>query len=623
MIIKESPAPLGTERGEKNLKLTSFPKCNIHTPPAFVKSKKSKKLKKIKRNYFSLTNWVCGLHREQILSFLKDVLNCGKDFAGGEVIEVALVNKRKKGEAIREYIEPEKILDWWVQKTQERLDFQKFNFYFSPFLTAESDIFDLINKKSVKGLVGSIVLDVDNEKDLSPSAFKKQILTQIKNAPVKPSIIVWSGKGAHLYILLKKKYIENGSGLGLLSIYNKLATIYGADRGASYNRRYMRSVPFSFNYKYSKPRQILIQYLDEIRYSIAELQTLIANYDNYVENDPLKSPTIDFVKASKGFIPMENTLSPQKEMIKFWGALKRDKKLRDIYNGRKKYSTASEYSFALARALALRGFSRDFTRDILRDWQFGIVKNTHRVKEQSEKEIERRLNKIVGDAYKVSIEAMLTANMKGNEYYSPERLAKLTGLPRSAILKQLKLWQSVEIVKVRYRYEKNRKRKKTLYNLLTKKELSKKHAVIQKGERGRKKSVKKYKIKKSILSPSIVRKFEKTKWEFGIIKKEGGFEAVFENFRRRLESREWKTLQDEFERYSRIQGFDKNKMNFKVSFVLWLIEQIKKRNFYYENIRENLFNTGATWRPHQKRKEKKNEVSEVRTDVLFQESVGV
>ena len=29
------------------------------------------------------------------------------------------------------------------------------------------------------------------------------------------------------------------------------------------------------------------------------------------------------------------------------------------------------------------------------------------------------------------------------------------------------------------------------------------------------------------------------------------------------------------------------------------------------------------FRPYQKRKEKKNEVSEVRTDVLFQESVGV
>ncbi|RLI54622.1 MAG: hypothetical protein DRO93_12530 [Candidatus Thorarchaeota archaeon] len=286
-----------------------------------------------------------------------------------------------------------------------------------------------------------MVLDVD---DVS----REEIKARIEQAPVKQSYIVWSGKGAHLYFLFDRPYEETAKFTGFKPIANKLADIFGADGGASYRARYMRTLPYTYNSKYY-PQEKLIALLEEMPYLTfylpEEIDLLVRRY--FESDDEPQDPPSLIPNLEKPQKPKTNSaknrkvrefprgIAEQYEKLKskHRGLMKCSKRFHDIATGKapeiRKAKSASERVFIYALELATHGFPKWFARLELENWVFGLLNGNRAEQMRNKPELAKmRLDSILDGAYeKHAPENRVLAVMSKGKGFSLERLCRLTG----------------------------------------------------------------------------------------------------------------------------------------------------------------------------------------------------
>lgn len=98
-------------------------------------------------------------------------------------------------------------------------------------------------------------------------------LQKLSDFPFKPSIILKSGGGVHLYWLLKQP-AENGDQAAVEGICRRIAARLGGDMAATDAARIMR-IPGTLNRKYDPARTCEVSRIDDFHYSLEDFQEIL------------------------------------------------------------------------------------------------------------------------------------------------------------------------------------------------------------------------------------------------------------------------------------------------------------------------------------------------------------
>lgn len=336
------------------------------------------------------------------------------------------------------------LIDYWLSMISQNPELLFWSFYITPFLIVhdpeapnlfeeEFYIYDEATGRSIKlklrarYFVSCLALDVD---DVS----REEIIARIERVPVKPSYIVWSGTGAHLYFLFDQPYEETVKFEGFKPTANKLADIFGADSGAGYYKRYMRTLPYTRNSKYFPKKVIaLLKKMPCLTlYLPDEIDLLVKRYFKS-DDEPQVPPSLIPNLETRTHSAKNRDEQYRKLESKYRGLMRRSPRFYDIMTGKapkiRKAKSASERVFIAALEFAAHGFPKWFAKAKLANWDFGLI-NGNRANEMR-KYPERhttRLKLIVNKAYRVSApENYVLAVMGKGKGYSLERLCRLTG----------------------------------------------------------------------------------------------------------------------------------------------------------------------------------------------------
>ena len=104
------------------------------------------------------------------------------------------------------------------------------------------------------------------------------IAEKLKAFPFKPSIIVKSGGGVHLYWLLKEPAL-NGDIPEIEDINHRIAEQLGGDHNACDGARVLR-VPDTLNHKYDPPRQCEVTICDDFNYDLSDFLEILPESDH-------------------------------------------------------------------------------------------------------------------------------------------------------------------------------------------------------------------------------------------------------------------------------------------------------------------------------------------------------
>ena len=420
--------------------------------------------------YGELSSGILISNRGTLEAFLENVLRISEVRArvGDKDIYVEILFRDRSGEdkedrkhkVIRRLIKVNRasdIIDYWLYRISKRPELLSWSFYIGPFLIVhdpeapdffeeEFYIYDEETGRSIKSklraryIVSCLVLDVD---DVS----REEIKARIEQAPVKPSYIVWSGKGAHLYFLFDQPHDETSRFTGFKSIANKLADIFGADGGAKYCKRYMRTLPYTYNSKYFPDKVIaklekmpcLTFYLPE------EIDLLVRRYLNF-DDEPQTPPSFSEIPnlekpqkpkthLSKGKDFWDGT-PLEREWVKFLGMLRTDVELWKVYNGKDPRIRFEENGSIrceiLITMLKIRGFSDQFILELVKGWSYGLKygKRADEMRKHPNWEISRLKSLIKHAKEEISEhpEFYILAKMKQGKGYSYKAICKLTNL---------------------------------------------------------------------------------------------------------------------------------------------------------------------------------------------------
>jgi len=97
-------------------------------------------------------------------------------------------------------------------------------------------------------------------------------LKYLKKFPFKPSIIILSGAGAHLYLLLNEP-AEKSDIEAVEDVNRRIAHALGGDQNATEAARVLR-VPGTLNHKYSPPRQVKLHRINDFHYELDDFSDL-------------------------------------------------------------------------------------------------------------------------------------------------------------------------------------------------------------------------------------------------------------------------------------------------------------------------------------------------------------
>jgi len=100
----------------------------------------------------------------------------------------------------------------------------------------------------------------------------KQLGKNLKQFPFKPSIIIRSGGGAHLYWLLNEP-AEKSDIEAVEDVNRRIAHALGGDQSATEAARVLR-VPGTLNHKYSPPRPVKLHRIEKFEYSLEDFSDL-------------------------------------------------------------------------------------------------------------------------------------------------------------------------------------------------------------------------------------------------------------------------------------------------------------------------------------------------------------
>lgn len=99
--------------------------------------------------------------------------------------------------------------------------------------------------------------------------------SKLERFPLKPSIVVASGNGLHIYFLLKEPLDLQADAERARSLLRGLALALGGDLASAEPARILR-VPGTLNHKYEPPRRVLVESFNpERRYNVCDLDDLL------------------------------------------------------------------------------------------------------------------------------------------------------------------------------------------------------------------------------------------------------------------------------------------------------------------------------------------------------------
>ena len=435
-------------------------------PPRFYNSEpafdcQGKSLKPLIRDYSD--GYISGNpnlipNRELLVKFLENVLRISevkkrvpdKDtYVDTIFVDRSDENKKdRKHKAIRRLIKinhASDLIDYWLSMISKNPELLFWSFYITPFLIVhdpeapdlfeeEFYIYDEETGRSIKSklraryFVSCLVLDVDDVSCV-------EIKTRIRRAPVKPSYIVWSGKGAHLYFLFDQPYEETVKFEGFKPIANRLADLFGADSGASYYKRYMRTLPYTRNSKYFPEKVIvLLEKMPCLTFYLPdEIDLLVRRYFES-DDEPQTPPSlIPNLYKPKTHSAKNRDEQYRKLESKYRGLMRRPSRFYDIMTGKapeiKSAKSASERVFIAALEFAVHDFPKWFAKVKLANWDFGLLNGNraNEMRKYPERHI-TRLKLIINKAYRDSApENRVLAVMAEGKGYSERRLCRLTG----------------------------------------------------------------------------------------------------------------------------------------------------------------------------------------------------
>jgi len=445
--------------GDKLITSTNLPPHFYNSKPAFDCQGKS--LKPLIRDYSD--GYISGNpnlipNRELLVKFLENVLRISevkkrvpdKDtYVDTIFVDRSGENKKdRKHKAIRRLIKvnhASDLIDYWLSMISQNPELLFWSFYITPFLIVhdpetpdlfeeEFYIYDEETGRSIKSklraryFVSCLVLDVDDVSCV-------EIKARIRRAPVKPSYIVWSGKGAHLYFLFDQPYEETVKFEGFKPIANRLADLFGADRGASYYKRYMRTLPYTRNSKYFPEKVIvLLEKMPCLTFYLPdEIDLLVRRYFES-DDEPQTSPSlIPNLYKPKTHSAKNRDEQYRKLESKYRGLMRRPSRFYDIMTGKapeiRKAKSASERVYIAGLQFANHGFPKWFAKVKLANWDFGLLNGNraNEMRKYPERHI-TRLKLIINKAYRDSApENRVLAVMAEGKGYSERRLCRLTG----------------------------------------------------------------------------------------------------------------------------------------------------------------------------------------------------
>ncbi|MCD6449018.1 MAG: hypothetical protein J7L34_00740 [Thermotogaceae bacterium] len=174
-----------------------------------------------------------------------------------------------------------------------------------------------------------------------------------------------------------------------------------------------------------------------------------------------------------------NSIDIDYERKRFLGMLKRDRTLRSIYNGTSKElkpnHSASERSFVFAFALLSRGFSKEFTEQMLLEWKYGIVYSSNKyvkrygtLSAKDRKDCKRRIKLFVKKAEeKINVHSVVLTYMQpGKKYSAPalyRKLSRFMKIKYNRFQKILSSMRKLGVVEAVLEPGRRRKRAKVYY----------------------------------------------------------------------------------------------------------------------------------------------------------------
>jgi len=271
------------------------------------------------------------------------------------LIEIRLI---KNAKIKREFFEKADYIPWEKLK---KLNRKKYNIYFATCTRKEKSG----KKKSVKKIPG-LWCDVDAKHFSNKEEAFEHIRCTIANNNIKPTFIIDSGNGYHLYFLFKKpEILESSDDIPRLEGYVKgVSELFGGDYTHDISR--VMRLPGFYNMKDPQnPKACeVIRYRPKRRYSLRD-------FDKYwtAVLKPQCVPDIEIDNMPE-YIPE-----------RFWVLLRKDNRLKKTWEGERSDlndTSGSGFDMALADALVKHKFTDGEIARILSDATYS--KTNHRTK---------------------------------------------------------------------------------------------------------------------------------------------------------------------------------------------------------------------------------------------------
>jgi hypothetical protein len=130
---------------------------------------------------------------------------------------------------------------------------------------------------------------------------REQAAKRLKEFPFKPSIIVQSGGGVHIYWLFKEPS-EKSDYKTVEDVNRRIAAYLGGDDGACDIARVLRA-PETFNHKYKPPRPVKVSQHENLYYDVDDFLNIlpeVKNGNSLSKNSNGKNPDGWLLEALKG-----------------------------------------------------------------------------------------------------------------------------------------------------------------------------------------------------------------------------------------------------------------------------------------------------------------------------------
>ncbi len=145
------------------------------------------------------------------------------------------------------------------------------------------------------GLLVAVYVDIDFK-----AITESEARARLEKFPLRPSIIICSGGGLHVYFLLREPVDLQTETARVKSLLRRLAAHLGGDTASAEPARILR-LPSSLNHKYAPPRHVLIERFEPERtYNLNDLDDLLLPEPACNTNSHGQNEIQDWLKLLQG-----------------------------------------------------------------------------------------------------------------------------------------------------------------------------------------------------------------------------------------------------------------------------------------------------------------------------------